>query len=122
MKAFFVDPIAMAMAAAGLALMGVSLHYNVNPVCAGALRGGIQNHPVALWVLLVTTVPAMLVGSMIPAIPDPDISAPSLFFIMVFLCQGMLFFGIGKAVSGVVGLLRRTGGKRLPNQPSERTR
>ena len=116
MKSFFVDRIAIGIAVLGIALMGASLHYNVNPVCAGALRGGIADHPVALWVLLVTTVPAMLVGSLIPAIPDPDISAPFVYFISVFACQAALFFVIGKAISGLISLLRRPKANSVPNQ------
>lgn len=116
MKSFFVDRIAIGIAVLGIALMATSLHYNVNPVCAGALHGGIQDHPVALWVLLVTTVPAMLVGLLIPAIPDPDISAPFVHFISMFACQAVLFFGIGKTISGLLSLRRRTKRKGVPNQ------
>lgn len=107
MRAFFVDRIAMAFTVGGIALMAVALHYNVNPVCCGALRGGIENHPAVLWALLLTTLPAMLFGSLLPAIPDPDIAARWVYFLSIFACQGVLFFALGKAAGGCLKLLRR---------------
>ena len=121
-QSFFADRIAIGIAVLGIVLMATSLHYNVNPVCAGALRNGIQDHPVALWVLVVTTVPAMLVGTLIWAIPDPDISAPWLDYVSVFACQAFLFFALGKAASGCLRSFRRAiGKKRSPTTASTAT-
>jgi hypothetical protein len=121
-ESFFADRLAIGIAVLGIALMATSLHYNVNPACAGALRGGIQDHPVALWVLVVTTVPAMLVGTLIWAIPDPDISAPWVNYVSVFACQAFLFFALGKAAGGCLRSLRRViEKKRSPTTASTAT-
>jgi len=116
MRTFFLDPTAIVITVLGLCLMAVSIHYNVNPVCAGAVRDA---HPVLLWVLVITTVPAMFVGLLIP---DTLVLGASTYVISVYACQALLYFALGKALSVLMGLLRGTRRRSNPSQPSDGTR
>ena len=98
---FLADPIAIGITVISIVLMAISMHYNVNPVDGGAMRGGIQYHPIILWTLMITTIPAMwmalLLGGLLARMPD---WAP-VFWPVVFICQSILGFIAGKMFSFV---------------------
>lgn len=110
-RSFFADRIALGITVLGLGLMAISRHYNVNPVDVGAIRGGVQNHPVILWTLAITTIPAMMMAIIVCGLfmKMPD-WAP-VFLPMVFVCQFVLSFVGGKILSIAVRLVRTIGKK-----------
>jgi hypothetical protein len=115
---FFADRIAIVATVIGFMLMAVALHYNVNPVEGGAIRGGLQNHPVLLWVLAIATIPAMMLAMILTGLfmKMPD-WAP-VFLPVVFVCQTVLSFLSGKIVSILICLIRKIGTKGSP-QPGQ---
>lgn len=100
--AFFADRLAIGVTVIGLVLMAVSLHYNVNPVCGGAVRGGIQNQPLILFPLALTTIPAMLLALILRGLVTKMSGWTLMYQPLVFVCQAVLAFACGKILSLVV--------------------
>jgi hypothetical protein len=108
------DPIALAFAGVGILLLGIALHFNINPVDCGAVRGSLQQHPSLFLPLAVATVPAMFFGMLVHTIIGGGADHSSAYLVGAFASQIILYFVIGLATSGIFRfIINRLEEKRL---------
>lgn len=108
------DPIALVFAGVGILLLGVALHFNVNPVDCGAVRGSLQQHPSLFLPLAVATAPAMFIGMLVHTIIGRGTDHSNAYFVGAFASQILLYFVTGLAMSGLFRfVLNRLEEKRL---------
>jgi len=103
------NPVALVFAGVGLLLLGVALHFNVNPVDGGAVRGGLLDHPMLFFPLAVATIPAMFIGLLVLEVMITcGIAAhPAGYVAGAFAGQFLIYFVAGLTVSRIVRLVRR---------------
>jgi len=107
MKRLLPNRTALAFAVVGVALLAVAHHFNLNPVCGGAVRGGLQDHPWLLLSLAVATMPAICVGIMALGVFPGTVDQSSVYFTASFACQLLLYLGVGSAVSWIARSVKK---------------
>ena len=121
MKRIFREPLALTFAAVGVVLLAVAIHFNVNPVDGGAVRGGLQHHPAIFLPLAVATIPAMFLGVFVFGILRTSGNYPYVYFAVSFVSQFLLYFVIGLAMAGLARWIKQRK-KRPPNHTSDGAR
>lgn len=118
------DPVAVGFVIAGVILLIIALHFQLNPVCAGAIQGEIKNYPICLAVLELLTIPAMFIGVILasPMVIGRASSSylfdSGLIYVSIYILQILIYFLVGKIISLVISLIR----KKIKNKPQPLSR
>jgi hypothetical protein len=117
MKKFLKDWFAIAFAAAGMVLMALTLLWRINPVEGSVVPRFLTDNPAGMavfWLLFITCMPVwmatLMLGTLIlGSVRNPDWLPHwlNIFHVGMMVLQGLIYFLIGKAVSGCIRKFRR---------------
>jgi hypothetical protein len=95
----FADPVAVAFAVVGVLLLGVALHFGVNPADGSVVDASIRETwiPIALFIASLPAMAVMfLTGGGVIGLP------------LMYLAQIIVYWGLGRAVSWAVSAAARS--------------